>query len=94
MYLMGTKSLTHLCSFLCGYECGRADASEKAGDQQYMQFHAWLAKRLGYEGTAMNPYTQILKRAQNDERAFKMFFELIDEFNGQKGGSTGSRVGP
>ena len=83
MYLMEAKSLKHICSFLVGYQCGRADASEKIEDQRYLQFHAWLAKRLGYEGTAMSWHTVILKKTGNDERAYELFFALLDEFKEQ-----------
>ena len=86
MYLMGPKSLKHVCSFLVGYQCGRADASEKMDDQQYIRFHAWLAKRLAYEGTAKSWHTVILKKAGSDEKAYQMFFELLDEFKGRRGG--------
>ena len=83
MYLTEAKSLKHLCSFLVGYECGRADASEKMDGQRYIQFNAWLAKRLAYEGTAMSWRTVILKKAGTDERAYEMFFALLDEFKKQ-----------
>jgi hypothetical protein len=85
MYLMDAKSLKHVCSFLIGYQCGRAGTSEKIEDRQFIQFHDWLSKRLGFEGTAMSWHTVILKKAGSDEKAYEMFFELLDEFKGQKG---------
>ena len=77
------KSLTALRVFLCGYECGVA-RSEKRGIFGHLRpFNIWVAKELGFAEPTSGWCNMILARAKSEERAFDMFFDLLDRFRGR-----------
>jgi len=81
IYLDGDKSLKRLRSFLVGYECGAATTARELTDHlHFHEFHDWIAKRLGYTSSSSGWCNMILEKSGSDEKAYEMFFELLDEF--------------
>lgn len=88
-YLDGDISLKRLRSFMVGYEEGAGSTTRKLTDeQQFHQFNDWVARRLGYPMSGRGWCGMIIKRAGDDEKAFHMFFELLDEFKGRSGSTS------
>lgn len=87
IYLSGDKSIKCLRSFLVGYEAGVGfqaspdlNQSKLTGAEDMRSFNDWVAKRLGYSNSTSGWCNMILSRADSEERAFEMFFRLLDEF--------------
>lgn len=86
IYLDGDRSLKRVRSFLVGYEVGAvATARELTDREQFHQFTNWVASRLGYAESTIGWCNMILEKAGSDEKAYDMFFELLDEFRAQTG---------
>lgn len=76
------KSLTALKAFLCGYDAGLI----RGGDEQPVSlraFNTWVAKELGFAEPTSGWCKMILARAGSEDKAFDMFFELLDRFRGR-----------
>jgi hypothetical protein len=87
IYLDGDKSIKRLRSFLVGYEAGvgfqaGSDVNQRKliGAEDIRSFNDWVAKRLGYGNSTSGWCNMILSRTDSDEKAFDMFFQLLDEF--------------
>jgi len=84
-----SKSITQLCSFVCGYFSGVAEASSKKEDYRdfFHRFARWLDLDHGSFDVsifAFSSYT--LKRTDDDEEeAFDLFFALLEEFKLDQG---------
>lgn len=86
IYIDGDLSLKRVRSFMVGYQVGAASTAKELKDQaQFHQFHDWVAKRLEYSSSTSGWCNMILERAGSDEKAYEVFFELLDEFKGQRG---------
>jgi len=76
------KSLTALKAFLSGYEAGLFRGGDKQG-VSLRTFNTWVAKELGFAEPTSGWCNMILARAESEERAFDLFFELLDRFRGR-----------
>ncbi len=76
------KSLTALKAFLSGYEAGLFRGGDKRG-MSLRAFNTWVAKELGFAEPTSGWCNMILARAKSEEKAFDMFFELLDKFRGR-----------
>jgi hypothetical protein len=76
------KSLTALKAFLSGYETGLLRAGDKQG-MSLRAFNTWVAKELGFAESTSGWCNMILARAESEDKAFDMFFELLDRFRGR-----------
>ena len=84
-YIDGDKSIKRLRSFLVGHEIGSATTARELTDQlNFHEFNDWVAKRLGYRSSVPGWCNMVLEKAGSDEKAYEMFFELLEEFKGQK----------
>ncbi len=81
IYLDGDKSLRRLRSFLVGYDGGLGQCGvQLEGHEELRAFEQWVAKQLEFGGSTCGWCNMILSKAGSDERAFDMFFELLDRF--------------
>jgi hypothetical protein len=46
-------------------------------------FNTWVAKELGFAESTSGWCNMILARAESEDKAFDMFFELLDRFRGR-----------
>ena len=89
IYVDGDISLKRVRSFLVGYEVGMLSRDRELTDrEQFHQFNDWVAKRLGYTSSTSGWCNMILEKAGGDEKAYEMFFELLEEFKGQSASTT------
>jgi hypothetical protein len=89
LLLDGDKSLKRVRSFVVGYDMGAQPASGGLTDlEQFHEFNDWVAKRLGYSNSTRGWCNMILEKAGSDEKAYEMFFELIDKFRRRRKRST------
>ena len=80
-YLDGERSLKRLRSFLIGYEAGvSASHGNLTGLEDFHTFNSWVAKRIGFIESTSGWCNMIFLKAGSDEKAFNLFFELLDEF--------------
>ncbi len=78
---IGTPSINRLHAFLVGYTAGLGRvgfALRDSGDLH--RFHDWVARRLGYGGSASGWCNMIRNKSASEEDAFNRFFELLEEF--------------
>jgi hypothetical protein len=79
MYLDGDKSLKRLRSFVVGYHSGACSCGgQLKGGADLEKFDKWIADRLGFEGSTMGYCNMIISKAGSDEKAYEMFFDLLD----------------
>ena len=74
-YLHG-KSLKQLHSLIIGYEIG----AKQGISSDFRPFNRWLAKELGFGEPTSGWCNMISARAESDEKAFDLFFGLLDRF--------------
>jgi hypothetical protein len=92
IYIDGDMSLKRVRSFMVGYEAGAASTPRELTDQaKFEHFNGWVASRLGYSSST-GWCNMILERAGSDEKAYNMFFELLDEFRRRRGASSNDRT--
>jgi hypothetical protein len=85
IYIDGDRSLKRVRSFMVGYEVGSASTPREFTDRdQFHQFDDWVARRLRYAESASGWCNMILGKAGSDEKAYEMFFQLLDEFKRQR----------
>ena len=90
-YIDGDKSLKRVRSYLVGYQVGSTStANEPTDEVEFHHFHDWVAKRLGFGESTSGWCNMILERAGSDEKAYDMFFKLLDEFK-ESGGSNSAK---
>jgi hypothetical protein len=80
MYI-AIPSINRLHAFLVGYTAGLGRvgfAVRDGGD--FHRFHDWVARRLGFGGSASGWCNMILDKSTSEADAFKRFFDLLDEF--------------
>lgn len=81
MYLDGEKSLRRLRSFVVGYDGGLGFCGvQLEGMAEMCDFEKWVAKQLGFEGSTCGSCAQILSKTESDEKAYNLFFELLDRY--------------
>ena len=74
-------SIWHLDAFLSGYQCGRQPPAE--GDDILDALTFWVCIRYGLSAGSMNWCGHLWRRCGEDEEAaFRLFFELFDEYLG------------
>ncbi len=76
------KSLTAVKAFLSGYEAGLFRGGDKQG-VSLRGFNTWVAKELGFAESTSGWCNMILARAGSEDKAFDMFFQLLDRFRGR-----------
>lgn len=76
------KSLCALKAFLSGYEAGLFRGGDKRG-VSLRTFNSWVAEELGFPESTSGWCNMILARAETDDKAFDMFFQLLDKFRGR-----------
>ena len=86
----GEKSIRRLRSFLAGYEAGVGyqaggnwDQMKLTGAEDMGYFNAWVAKRLNYSESGSGWCNMILSKAGADDKAFDLFFELLDTYRSE-----------
>jgi hypothetical protein len=80
------KSLKGLRSFLFGYESatGEYRIKDAAAFSDLRPFSDWIARRYGYQRAAARSwYSMIMERTESDEKAFDVFFELLDQYRSE-----------
>ena len=84
-----SKSITQLCSFICGYFSGLEEARSKKKDYHdfFQGFARWLHLEYGSFDVSIFAFARYsLKRTNDDEEsAFDLFFALLEEFRLDKG---------
>ena len=82
----GEATLSRLQAYLVGYEAGLAKSGKSlAGADQFHSFHDWVAARLGFISSTSGWCKMIQSKSENDEEAFRSFYELLDQFCHEKG---------
>lgn len=82
----GEKSLTRLRVFLAGYQCGLAKAGKILnGEVRFHSFHDWVAAKLGFTSSTSGWCNMILSKSKDEKAAFDRFFELLEEFQRERG---------
>ena len=81
-YIGNEKSLKMLRSFLTGFECGLSHAGyrESPFGQLFRDFNNGVAVQLGFGETAMGWCDMIVSKTGSDEKAYDLFFELLDKY--------------
>jgi hypothetical protein len=81
------KSLKRLCAFMDGYLAGVGyqtgsewEQAKVTGHEDLRKFNSWVAIELGFSKSTMGCENMILSKAPSDEKAFDMFFELLDKY--------------
>ncbi len=74
--------LVRVYAFLVGCEAalGRQRLALRSVAPEFHGFHDWIAKRLGYGGSASGWYNMIRGRCSSEREAFDRFYELLAEF--------------
>ena len=74
--------LIRVYAFLGGYEAalGRQRLTFRYVGPEFHGFHDWIARRLGYGGSASGWYNMIRGRCSSEREAFDRFYELLVEF--------------
>jgi hypothetical protein len=75
------KSLRELWAFLAGWEAGINSAGGKSNIFGSLRsFNIWVAKELGFAEPTSGWCNMITDKAGSDEKAFDLFFELLDKY--------------
>jgi hypothetical protein len=83
MYIGGPRrpSIWHLDSFIVGYQSGALRQPGLEGDDVLDAFLFWVCTRFNVPDGPMNWAGHIWRHCgEDDEAAFKMFFELLEEY--------------
>jgi hypothetical protein len=83
IFLDGDKSLKGLRSFLAGYEVGSSNGKGFSGAEDLRKFNAWVAEQLDFSESTSGWCNMITSKAGSDEKAFNLFFELLDKYRGR-----------
>jgi hypothetical protein len=84
-YFNGRQSLEKLDLFLAAYEAGaNSNHGKLVGMEDMRSFNCWVAKQLGYGESTSGWCNMILSKADSDEKAFDLFFELLDKYQSQE----------
>jgi phosphoribosylanthranilate isomerase len=86
MYV-GAKSLTRLQMFFYGYCYALSLQDIEFPQKQFAaySFHDWIAKKFGWNESTSGWLNMILKEVNDDdEKAFDLFFALLEEFKLEK----------
>jgi hypothetical protein len=83
IFLDGDKSLRRLRSFLTGYEAG-SNGVGLAGAEDLRMFNLWVAEQLGFSESTSGWCNMVGLKAGSDEKAFDLFFELLDKYRSQE----------
>lgn len=84
-YLREQKSLKALRVYLSGFEDGLIEGGKKQGIfGELRPFNSWVAKQLGFGESTSGWCNMILSKAGSDEKAFDLFFELLDKYRSQE----------
>lgn len=83
---IGEKSLTRLNIYLAGYEhgLGRLGKALKQRDE-FHAFHDWVAAKLDFTSSTSGWRGMILSRSASESAAFDLFFQLLEEFQRERG---------
>jgi hypothetical protein len=74
-------SIWHLWSFLSGYQCGGRHHPVLDGDDILDGLTFWVCTRFGVPDGSMNWACHLWRQSgENDEAAFRLFFELLEEY--------------
>jgi len=74
-------SIYRLQCFLVGYTAGLGRVGFALRDhEEFCGFHDWVARRLGFVGSASGWANMIRDKSASDEEAFKQFYSLLEEF--------------
>jgi hypothetical protein len=76
---LGERSLSALRQFFSGYYFAYHELGTRAPELIPNDFHDWVAYRLQFRESTLGYAKMILERTPDEERALKMFFELLDE---------------
>lgn len=87
IFLDGDASLKQLRSFLVGYDCGLGRTHFVLRERAiFDQFNDWVAMRLGFTSSTSGWCNMILEKSGNDDaKAYRIFFDLLDESYKEKG---------
>ena len=85
-YLSNKKSITLLYVFTRGFEMGANSEGSKgmAHMSDFCEFNVWLARELGFGGTARSWCEMVIQRTSSEEQAFDYLFELLDKYKREK----------
>ena len=85
-FYLHERSLKELDSFLAGFECASSvSEQERESIKQLNGLNDWVAKQLGFGNSTSGWCNMILERAGSDEKAFDLFFELLDKYRKETG---------
>ncbi len=86
MYIDPSQSITALYNFLSGYQSGSNwKKIVRNTEPSYAEFNNWVAMKLNFYEATKGWRRMLLERENGDEeRAFKEFFVLLDEFRNRK----------
>ena len=80
MYI-AEPSINRLHAFLVGYTAGLGRVRFALRDEVgFHRFHDWVARRLGFGGSASGWCNMIRSKSASEADAFERFFALLDEF--------------
>jgi len=74
-FIHGSKSLRQLHAIIIGYELGVG----RGISSDFRPFNAWLAQKYGLPEPS-GWCNMVISKAGSDEKAFDLFYELLDEF--------------
>jgi hypothetical protein len=86
-FYLHEKSLKALRAFLAGYEAGLSQHGRSDVTLSHLRpFNEWVAKHYGYAKAGPRSwFTMILSKTESDEKAYDVFFELLDKFKQKPG---------
>ncbi len=87
MYIDPSQSITALYNFIGGYLSGAGWKKVVSNtDPSYGEFNNWVAMKLNFYESTKGWRRMLLERENDDEeKAFKRFFVLLEEFRNRKG---------
>ena len=74
-YLRGDRSLRQLHAIMVGYELG----ATRGIFSDFRPFNRWLSRKFGLP-EASGWFNMVNSQADMDEKAYDLFFELLDQF--------------
>jgi len=86
MYIDPSQSITALRNFLAGYLDGKGlKKTVSSTEPSYAEFNNWVAMKLNFYESTKGWRRMLLERENDDEeKAFKRFFVLFDEFRNRE----------
>ena len=79
-FYLHEKSPKELDALVVGFQCGCSASGGCESTKGLSAFNDWVAKELGFPHSTSGWCNMILERVGSDEKAFDLFFDLLDKY--------------